>query len=592
MDGRCGNSHHRQLGPVHRPALVSCIAAGCVVLSWAGSIVQALGQSGSTSFYEYGDPPAATRVVGDAAAQSPEAAQAPSPAAPPAAMAPIPNPAAIAPVPHPAAMAPVPHPYVMGQPMHGAAPPATAAGAAPPVAVRSALVSPGVSQPAPSVPQRAADFYSYSSSSSTASASSAYDGPSKPTPAPGTASVPAAAPAARVDFYETAPPPPPAAMYARTRFYAEPDSGPLESAWPALSQLQPGMRVQLDHEYWGEPGFTPQNFYMPASWGGQVPAMYALHASRRQEGMPPVPTPPGEPVNPNQPNNVSEAERLGNEPEDYSLQFLRRQTVLLRQGQWQFDIGVWYSVSENDLPVFVNLPNNQVGVTDARFRNRLLLVPMELRYGLTERHQVFLNVPFGWAGSEFSFFGFDDFDNKGGIGDVRFGISSLLQQGGQGYPDIVGTLQATAPTGERGDFPVLTALVPDSRLGEGFWALTGSVLFIHTIDPVILFYGVGMRHRFEREFNGVEFEAGQEFLYQFGTGFAINPWVTLSGMFIGSYIDENRVNGQRLQGTILEPMRLRFAVTVARGGQIIEPFAEIGMTDDAPRARVGMTVTY
>lgn len=577
MDGRCGNSHNRQLDPVRRPTLVRWIAAGCVALSWAGSMGRALGQSGSTSFYEYGDPPAATRVVGDAAAQSPEAAQPPSPAAPAAAMAPIP---------HPAAMAPVPHPYAIGRPVQGAALPATGAGAAPPVAMHSALVSPGVSHPAPSVPRRAADFYSYSS------ASSAYDGPSKPKPAPGIGSVPAAAPAARVDFYETAPPPPPAAMYARTQFYAEPDSGPLGSAWPMLSQLQPGMRVQLEYEYWGEPGFTPQNFYMPASWGGQVPSMYAVHAARRQDAMPPVPTPPPEGTNVNQTNNVAEAERLGNEPEDYSLQFLRRQTVLLRPGQWQFDIGVWYSVSENDLPVFVNLPNNQVGVTDARFRNRLLLVPMELRYGLTERHQVFLNVPFGWAGSEFSFFGFDDFDNKGGIGDVRFGISSLLQQGGQGYPDIVGTLQATAPTGQRGDFPVLTALVPDSRLGEGFWALTGSVLFIHTIDPVILFYGVGMRHRFEREFNGVEFEAGQEFLYQFGTGFAINPWVTLSGMFIGSYIDENRVNGQRLQGTILEPMRLRFAVTVARGGHIIEPFAEIGMTDDAPRARVGMTVTY
>jgi hypothetical protein len=569
MDGRCSNSRSRQWCIVRRPLLIWCLAASCVVLSWAGSPGASHGQSGSTSFYEYGDPPAATRVASDTGAPSAEAVPAASPAAPRA------------------AMAPTAEPSPGGRPVAGTALPAPAAGAAPPPAMRSALVSPGLSSPpAPGVPQRATDFYSYSS------ASSAHDVPNKATQPLGSGSVPAAAAAPRVDFYETAPPPLTAALYARLPVYASGDGSPMSSAWPMLSQLQPGVRVHLDQEYWEEPGFSPQNFYLPASWGGQVPSMYALHATRRQEGMPPVPAPPGEPTNPNQPSNVAEAERLGNEPEDYSLQFLRRQTVLLRQGQWQFDIGVWYSVSENDLPVFVNLPNNQVGVTDARFRNRLLLVPMELRYGLTERHQVFVNVPFGWAGSEFSFFGFDDFSNKGGIGDVRFGISSLLQQGGQGYPDIVGTLQATAPTGDRGDFPVLTALVPDSRLGEGFWALTGSLLFIHTIDPVILFYGVGMRHRFEREFNGVEFEAGQEFLYQFGTGFAINPWVTLSGMFIGSYIDENRVNGQRLQGTILEPLRLRFAVTVARGGHIIEPFAEIGMTDDAPRARVGMTVTY
>jgi hypothetical protein len=37
---------------------------------------------------------------------------------------------------------------------------------------------------------------------------------------------------------------------------------------------------------------------------------------------------------------------------------------------------------------------------------------------------------------------------------------------------------------------------------------------------------------------------------------------------------------------------MRFAATIANCGRIVEPFAEIGMTDDAPAASVGITWTF
>ncbi|MFH1265927.1 MAG: transporter, partial [Planctomycetota bacterium] len=210
---------------------------------------------------------------------------------------------------------------------------------------------------------------------------------------------------------------------------------------------------------------------------------------------------------------------------------------------------------------------------------------------LSRRIQLFLSTPVGWGNSEFSFVGFDEFDNKGGIGDIRGGASILLIRGEEYFPEVIGTIAFTAPSGDYTS-PVLS-LTPGSALGEGFWALSGNLLFIHTYDPVTLFYGFGVRQRFENEFRGIGLiEPGTQFIYQLGVGFAVNERITLSTAFVGMYITEDRLDHRRLEGSILEPLRLRFAVTAARNRRIIEPFAEIGMTDDAPAATAGIIWTF
>jgi hypothetical protein len=110
---------------------------------------------------------------------------------------------------------------------------------------------------------------------------------------------------------------------------------------------------------------------------------------------------------------------------------------------------------------------------------------------------------------------------------------------------------------------------------------------------VVLYYGLGARYRFEEEFlGGIVVDPGEEYSYQLGVGFAANSRVTLSTTFLGSYIVEDRINSQRIEGSNLEPLRLRFAVTIQQPCRICEPFATIGMTDDAPGAHVGITWTY
>jgi hypothetical protein len=119
-----------------------------------------------------------------------------------------------------------------------------------------------------------------------------------------------------------------------------------------------------------------------------------------------------------------------------------------------------------------------------------------------------------------------------------------------------------------------------------------------------VFYGFGYQYRFENEFDvdGVEVtvEPGSIAFYRFGVGFAVNPRVTLSAQFFGSYIDENVIDGRRFGGSNREPMSVRLAATIVREKhkdktkrvQTIEPFTQFGLTEGAIDSILGVSLTY
>jgi len=282
---------------------------------------------------------------------------------------------------------------------------------------------------------------------------------------------------------------------------------------------------------------------------------------------------------------LAEAETLGHEPEDNSLQFLRASTVLLKPGDSQYDWGMTYSLIDLTLPVIANST-----LELARFRRRELLVPLEVRYGLARRIQLFLNVPFGWSNTELAFSSFEEFENDGGIGDITFGGTFLLRQGNGEKSDAILTVAATAPTGEDPFSPVGQS--PSApALGGGTWAISVNSLFIRNYDPVVVFYGFGTRQHFLRELNGQTFRAGEEYNYQMGVGFGVNERITLSTRFNGSYVTETRLDGQRILGSIQEPMTVGLAMTIARKKRLVEPFIDFGLTNDSNDVRFGITWT-
>ena len=309
-------------------------------------------------------------------------------------------------------------------------------------------------------------------------------------------------------------------------------------------------------------------------------------------------------------DKLATADKLGEKPVDNSLEFLRAETVLLKPGKYQFDIGIQYQIQERNFPILfiardaapvvsgthfaaTDGSTNQFIVDQAHFKQRELTVPMQLRYGLFDKVQVFLGAPVGWSNTEVDLTNRDEFKNDGGLGDIYWGATIQFAAAEADCPYVIGTFVATAPSG--GDpFTTAAAFSPNGpSLGNGFWQLAGNLLFIQPLDPVTFFYGAGIRGSFEHEYIGVNFEPGLEYNYTFGLGFAINEKVTLSTQLFGEYQSRLQANGQGLEGSTQEPISLQFAATIARPCErYVEPFIGFGLTEDAVAANFGITWTY
>ncbi|MFZ5829308.1 MAG: hypothetical protein ACOY3P_04435 [Planctomycetota bacterium] len=277
-------------------------------------------------------------------------------------------------------------------------------------------------------------------------------------------------------------------------------------------------------------------------------------------------------------------EPIGRAPEDNRLQFLRSATPLLQPGQFQFDWGVQYSLEESAFPVIV--PPGLLD--DRRIREHLIYSPFALRFGVTQRAQGFVNLPVGWGHTEVSDLGFQDHDTVFDVGDVSGGVNYLLRHGQGVCSDIIFTFDFLIPTGALPfrDNPFA------ARTGDGFYSLGASMLFIHEFDPIVLFYGAGYRHRFERGFLGGMLRPGEEVNYNLGIGFGINERITLSSALLGSFRTDYEFDGVPVFGSSQEPISLRIATTIiADDCRIIEPFVFLGLTEDAADAQLGIIVT-
>ena len=263
---------------------------------------------------------------------------------------------------------------------------------------------------------------------------------------------------------------------------------------------------------------------------------------------------------------------------------MRSATVLLRPGQAQLDYGIEYIWNERLAPIV--LPDGTLDFE--RQRDRRLICPLSLRFGLTERLQPFLNLPFGLAYVERSDRAQDQLASIFSVGDFSTGLNYLIRDGKGESADLIATGSVTAPTGPH---PFKIAPVVAS-LGEGFWAASARVTAVRSFEPVVLFASVGYTHQFSRSFLGRDFEPGERIDYGFGLGFGVNDKITLSGSFLGAYQFDTYVSGARAPNTSSEPLSLRLAMTGNfLKNSIIEPFIRFGLTRDAPGVDAGVVFT-
>jgi hypothetical protein len=277
-------------------------------------------------------------------------------------------------------------------------------------------------------------------------------------------------------------------------------------------------------------------------------------------------------------------EPIGQAPQDNRLLFLRTAAPLLKQGESQFDFGIRYQWREfNTLAL---LPGNRIGL--GRVRTRKLTVPFAARYGYTDRLQLFASLPVGYANLELATGVADEFTRIFGTGDLTTGFNYLLREESGDYPAMVGSMNVTVPLAadpfERSPGP--------AALGDGFWGVAANLLWIKTIDPAVIFYGVGYQHQFDRSFGGFDVDPGEAITYQFGTGFAINDTLSLTGSFFGAYRGPTKFNGRSAPFTHQEPFLLRFSLVHTKNHcYIVEPFVFFGLNSDAPEVDFGIIIT-
>ncbi|MDM7997712.1 MAG: transporter [Acidobacteriota bacterium] len=279
------------------------------------------------------------------------------------------------------------------------------------------------------------------------------------------------------------------------------------------------------------------------------------------------------------PTGTQTPKPIGQKPEDETdirKIFLRQSTVLLRPGQVEIEAGPEYT-------------RNQVSSPILNAKLRQFRMPLSARIGLFNRAEMYMTVPAVYARQEFAFAESAVANGEFGLGDVSAGLNLEIARETARWPDVIGFVALSAPTGSK---PKETAL----SLGSGHWELGFGAQFIRTVDPVALFAGVYYAHAFPARYfvnDAVQsVDPGETAGYNFGFGFAVNEDISLSAQITGSYQSNARASGKDIFGSSREPVSLRSALTYRCSPKIyLEPSVTIGLDDETADFALGISLT-
>lgn len=270
---------------------------------------------------------------------------------------------------------------------------------------------------------------------------------------------------------------------------------------------------------------------------------------------------------------------IGQEPEDTDdirLIFLRQSTVLLRRGQVEVETAMNYQHTQSVSAIF-----------NARFRQ--FQIPLAARVGVLDRAEAFVTIPGAYVRRDLGFADSVVSSDEAGVGDISAGVNYELRRETAGGPDIIASVGIGIPSGSKPDEEGLS-------LGTAHWTAVAGVQFIRIADPVALFAGIRYEHQFPaRYFLGDDvyrIDPAGAAGYNFGFGFAVNEYISLSAQVVASYQGDTRADGERVFASSREPVSLRSALTYQYSrGTYLEPSIAIGLNDDTPDFALGVSLT-
>ncbi len=307
---------------------------------------------------------------------------------------------------------------------------------------------------------------------------------------------------------------------------------------------------------------------------------------------------------------LEEEERVSQDQEEpepeLQASFLKQaNAVLIGQGRLEIEPSLAFRHTNRnelilrgiDLIENIFIGTNEVG----RLKRSVLTNTYSIRYGLTNRIQLNLAIPFQrtWRQNTLSPSiqrqvgePTEETSSDGGLGDISGGVSVHLFQEGEWLPDVIWTTSFKSDSGDS-PFEVDSGSLAS---GTGFWGARTGFTLVKISDPAVLFLSGGyFYHRKSSDVRGFdEVDPPDAIDAGFGLSYALNPFLSITTRFASSFHEKTEVNGLEIDGSDRVTAALGLGVTYALSGtRSLDVSAEFGLTDDSPdfTVRVSMPIS-
>jgi hypothetical protein len=257
----------------------------------------------------------------------------------------------------------------------------------------------------------------------------------------------------------------------------------------------------------------------------------------------------------------------------------------------------------------------------------ILVLDLTIRYGITDRLQVDLNLPFLYRNTNYqsegvggasNFLSETDVTLDPTLGDINFGIFYQLFRETPNWPDTVLNIRVKEPTGT--DPFGIKIIQPDPNntnlqvpqelpSGNGVWTVSGGLSFVKTVDPAIVFANFNYFYNFEQSFDDIEtdpekppqpgtVDLGNSYQFDVGAGFALSERMAMSFLYSQRLTEKSRTKPQggefaSIVGSNANAASFTVGLTYALSERLsMITNVGIGMTPDAPDVLVNMKFPY
>ncbi|EON92418.1 hypothetical protein MARLIPOL_06694 [Marinobacter lipolyticus SM19] len=247
--------------------------------------------------------------------------------------------------------------------------------------------------------------------------------------------------------------------------------------------------------------------------------------------------------------------------------FLREQGVLLAKNNFAFDIGLFYT--RRDSQVIIGPAPAALATVETRTATLQGLA----RYSLSDDAEIYARAAGLNQESKVYLFGSEVGDtSRSKRGDVDIGLRYVALDEFIGRPQVVLGLEGQVRTNKTSP------------------AFGGSVTFLKSLDPAVLFGAVSYKYTDSRDFDDITLlEPEHTTALSFGYAFALNDRLSLNTWVETSYQSETEFTNATLRENDFSTLQLGLTAQVARG-VYLQPTVAVGLSGIGSAFSMGLNI--